>query len=173
MCGRTASAAMNFVADSDALILDLRDNHGGGGGMVEFIASYLFAERTRLDDTYSRTQNRTEETWTSAEVAGRKFIGKPVFLLMSRQTFSAAEYLANVLKNRQRATLVGEITGGGSHMVEVRRIDDHFSMRVPTGRPITPTDWEGTGVAPDVQVPADQALDAALKLAADGIDKNR
>lgn len=173
ICGRTASAAMNFVADSDALILDLRDNHGGGGGMVEFIASYLFAERTHLDDTYSRTRNATEETWTSAEVAGKKFIGKPVFVLTSRQTFSAAEYLANVLKNLKRATLVGETTGGGSHMVEIRRIDDHFSMRVPTGRPITATDWEGTGVAPDVQVAADQALDAALKLAADEIGKNR
>ncbi|HEV8333955.1 MAG TPA: S41 family peptidase [Steroidobacteraceae bacterium] len=173
ICARTASAAMNFVADSDALILDLRDNHGGGGGMVEFIASYLFAERTHLDDTYSRTQNATEETWTSPDVPGKKFLGKPVFVLTSKQTFSAAEYLANVLRNLRRATLIGETTGGGSHMVEIMRIDAHFSVRVPTARPITRTDWEGTGVAPDVQVAADRALDAALKLAADEIDKNR
>src|SRR4030095_4625667 len=62
ICAPTASAAMNFVADSDALILDLRENHGGGG-MVEFIASYLFAERTHLDDMFSRTNNATEEVW--------------------------------------------------------------------------------------------------------------
>jgi hypothetical protein len=172
ICAPTASAAMNFVADSDALILDLRDNHGGGG-MVEFIASYLFAERTHLDDTFSRTRNATEEIWTSPDVPGRKFLGKPVFVLTSKQTFSAAEYLANVLRNRERATLIGETTGGGSHMVDVMRIDDHFSVRVPTGRPITKTDWEGTGLAPDVQVPADQALDTALKLSADQINKNR
>lgn len=172
ICARTGSAAMNFVADSDALIIDLRDNHGGGG-MVEFIASYLFAERTHLDDTFSRTRNATEEIWTSPEVPGKKFIGKPVFVLTSQQTFSAAEYFVNVLKNLQRATLIGEPTGGGSHMVDIMRIDDHFSMRVPSGRPITKTDWEGTGVAPDVQVPADQALDVALKLAADEINKNR
>jgi Peptidase family S41/N-terminal domain of Peptidase_S41 in eukaryotic IRBP len=172
ICAPTASAAMNFVADSDALILDLRDNHGGGG-MVEFIASYLFAARTHLDDTFSRTRNATEEIWTSPDVPGKKFLGKPVFVLTSKQTFSAAEYLANVLRNLRRATLIGETTGGGSHMVDIMRIDDHFSVRVPTGRPITKTDWEGTGLAPDVQVPADQALDAALKLAADGISGNR
>lgn len=165
VCGPTASAAMNFVADSDALIIDLRDNHGGGGRMVEFIASYLFAERTHLDDMFSRTTNATEETWTSAEVAGRKFIGKPVFVLTSQQTFSAAEYFSNVLRNLKRVSLIGETTAGGAHTVENRRIDDHFTIRVPSGRPITKTDWEGTGVEPDVKVPADQALDTALKLA--------
>jgi hypothetical protein len=173
ICGPTASAAMNFVADSDALILDLRDNHGGGGGMVEFIASYLFAERTHLDDIFSRTENATKETWTLPEVPGKKFIDKPVFVLTSKQTFSAAEYLSNALKNMKRATLIGETTGGGSHTVETKRIDDHFSVRVPTGRPITTTDWEGTGVEPDVEVVAAQALDVAQKLAAEEISKGR
>ena len=173
ICGHTASAAMNLLADSDALILDLRDNHGGGGGMVEYLATYLFAKRTRLDDMYSRTESATTETWTLSDVPGKRFIGKPVFVLTSKQTFSAAEYLANVLRNLKRATLIGETTMGGAHTVETRRIDDHFSARVPSGRPITKTDWEGTGVEPDVKVAADQALDAALKLAADAINKNR
>jgi retinol-binding protein 3 len=173
ICGRTASAAMNFVADSDALILDLRDNHGGGGGMVEFIASYLFAERTHLDDIFSRTENATKETWTLPEVPGKKFIDKPVFVLTSKQTFSAAEYLSNVLKNMKRATLIGETTGGGSHTVEIKRIDAHFSVRIPTGRPITTKDWEGTGVKPNVEVVAAQALDVAQKLAAEEITKGR
>lgn len=171
VCGPTASAAMNFVADSDALIIDLRENHGGGGGMVEFLASYLFAGRTRLDDMFSRIQNATTETWTLPDVPGRKFIGKPVYLLTSKRSFSAAEYFANVLRNLKRVTLVGETTGGGAHTVDNRRLDDHFMVRVPSGRPITKTDWEGTGVEPDVKVPADQALDVALKLAAEAIGK--
>jgi hypothetical protein len=173
VCGATASAAMNFLADSDALILDLRDNHGGGGGMVELMAGYLFAGRTRLDDMYSRTTGATTETWTAADVPGRKFIGKPVYILTAKGTFSAAEYFANVLRNLKRATLVGETTGGGAHTVEMKRIDDHFSARVPTGRPITNTDWDGKGLEPDVKVAADQALDAALKLAAEEIYRNR
>ena len=173
ICAPTASAAMNFLADGEALILDLRENHGGGGGMVEFIGSYLFAERTHLDDFYSRAENATKETWTLSDVPGKRFIGKPVYVLTSKQTFSAAEYFANVLRNLKRATLIGETTMGGAHTVETRRIDDHFSARVPSGRPITNTDWEGTGVEPDVKVAADQALDVARKLATDEINKNR
>ena len=173
ICAPTASAAMNFLADSDALILDLRDNHGGGGGMVEYIASYLFAERTHLDDFYRRKENSREETWTLPYVPGKKFIDKPVFVLTSKGTFSAAEYFSNVLRNLKRATLIGETTGGGAHTGETKRIDDHFSVWVPTGRPITKTDWEGTGIEPDVKVAADQALEVALKLAAEEIARNR
>ena len=173
ICAPTASAAMNFLADSDALIVDLRDNHGGGGGMVEYLASYLFAERTHLDDLFSRAENATQEIWTLPAVPGRRFIGKPVFVLTSKQTFSAAEYFSNVLKNLKRATLVGESSAGGAHTVESQRVDDHFSVRVPIGRPITKTDWEGVGVEPDVKVPADQALDVALKLAVEEVGKKR
>jgi hypothetical protein len=174
ICGSTASAAMNFVADSDALIFDLRDNHGGGGGMGEFIASYLFEQRTHFDDTVDREGKVIDETWTSTDVPGRKFLGKPVFILVSRQTFSAAEDFSYSLRNLQRVTLVGETTGGGAHPIRLQPLDDHFSVAVPFARslnPITKTDWEGTGVEPDVKVPADQALDVALKLAAEKISK--
>ncbi len=167
ICAGTAAAAMNFVADSDALILDLRDNHGGGA-MVQFIASYLFAEPTHLMDTYKRPDNATEEDWTLPYVPGRKFIAKPVFVLTSKRTFSAAEAFCYALKTLKRATLVGETTGGGAHPMEPDRIDDHFLITVPTGRsisPITKTDWEGSGVEPDVKVPAADALTEALKRA--------
>jgi len=165
LCGPTASAAMNFIANSDALILDLRDNHGGGGGMPEYLASYLFGTRTHLDDLYSRTTGATTEVWTSLDVPGQKFIDKPLFVLTSRETFSAAEYFANVLRNLRGARLVGETTGGGAHLNEFRRVDAHFTLRLPTGRPLTKIDWEGTGLAPDVPVPAAGAFEIALKLA--------
>jgi retinol-binding protein 3 len=168
ICGPTAAAAMNFVADSDALILDLRDNHGGISGMVTLIASYLFAEPTHLNDAYSRKENSTTQFWTSSYVPGRKFVGKPVYVLTSRVTFSAAEDLSYALKNLKRATLIGETTGGGAHPIEPRRIDDHFSIIVPSARsisPVTKTDWEGTGVKADVEVPAAEALTEALKRA--------
>jgi hypothetical protein len=167
ICAPAAAAAMNFVADSDALIIDLRDNHGGGA-MVQFIASYLFAEPTHLNDIYWRPDNAIQQAWTLPYVPGRKFIGKPVFILTSKRTFSAAEDFCYALKNLKRATLIGETTGGGAHPGGPRRLDDHFSIRVPTGRsisPITHTDWEGTGVEPDIKVPAADALTEALKRA--------
>jgi retinol-binding protein 3 len=167
ICGPTAIAAMNFLADSDVLILDLRDNNGGGG-MVGLIASYLFAEPTHLMDSYDRSENTTTQAWTWSYVPGKRFIGKPVFVLTSRATFSAAEAFSYALKTLKRATLVGEATGGGAHMVKPERIDDHFTLIVPFARsvsPITHTNWEGTGVEPDVRVPAADALAEALRLA--------
>jgi len=174
ICARTASAAMNFVADSDALILDLRDNRGGGA-IGEFIASYLFEQRTHLNDAVNRA-GVTQEGWTSPDVPGKKFVGKPVFVLTSKRTFSAAEDLSYGLKNLKRATLVGETTLGGAHMIELKPIDEHFSVAGPSARsisPITKTNWQGTGVEPNVKVTADQAFDVALKLAAEEISKNR
>jgi hypothetical protein len=176
VCALTASAAMTFLADSDALILDLRDNRGGMGAMTEFIASYLFAERTRLNDVFWRAENATQESWTLPYVPGKKFIGKPVYVLTSKQTFSAAESLSYALKNLKRATLVGESTGGGAHPIDMKRVDDHFMLIVPTGRsisPITKTNWQGTGVEPDVNVSAAEALDVARKLASEEIGKVR
>lgn len=167
-CAPTAIAAMNFLADSDALIIDLRDNHGGSPSMVAFICSYLFDVPTHLDDLVNREENTTEQSWTLSYVPGKTFTGKPVYVLVAKSTFSAAEEFSYDLKNLKRATLVGEATGGGAHLVSPHRLDDHFFMEVPFGRfvnPVTGTDWEGTGVEPDVKVPAAEALSEALKRA--------
>jgi hypothetical protein len=176
LCAPTASAALAFVASSDALILDLRDNHGGGGGMVEFVAGYLFSDRTHLNDRVGRGETKREEAWTVADVPGKKFLDKPVFILTSNQTFSAAEAFSYALKNLKRAILVGETTGGGAHMIETKLIDEHFSAIVPIKQslnPITNTNWEGVGVEPNVKVSADQALDTAISLASEQLHKGQ
>ena len=165
---------MNFLADSGTLIIDLRDNHGGRPEMVTLMASYLFAVPTHLNDVYQRSDNSTRESWTTANVAGKRFLDKPVYLLTSRRTFSAAEDFSYALKNLKRATVLGESTGGGAHLIGPHRINDHFFIIVPIGRsisPITKTDWEGTGVEPDIKVPAADALDEALKRARDQAEK--
>jgi hypothetical protein len=170
MCGPTATAAMNFVANSDALIIDLRDNGGGSPKMVAFICSYLFSERTHLNDLWTRSTNATEEFWTS-DVPGKKLAdNRPVYVLTSKRTFSGGEEFTYNLKNLKRATIIGETTGGGAHPVRGQRIDEHFVIGVPFARainPISKTNWEGTGVEPDVKVPASDALTTAQKLAAE------
>jgi retinol-binding protein 3 len=96
-------------------------------------------------------------------------------VLTSKRTFSGAEEFSYDLKMLKRATIVGETTGGGAHPVAGHRIDDHFMIRVPFARainPISKTNWEGTGVEPDVKVPAEEALDTATKLAMEQIRKN-
>jgi peptidase S41-like protein len=171
-CAATASAAMNFVAGSRALVIDLRDNGGGQPAMVSYIASYLFSKRTHLNDIWERRSGRTQEFWTRDDVPGRKFGGeKPVYVLTSSNTFSGGEEFTYNLKTQKRATIVGETTGGGAHPVSGHRIDEHFIIGVPFARainPITHTNWEGTGVEPDVKVPAADALTTALRMIREG-----
>jgi Peptidase family S41/N-terminal domain of Peptidase_S41 in eukaryotic IRBP len=171
LCTSTAVAAMNFLADSDTLIIDLRDNHGGAPRMAALLSSYLFDEPTHLDDVYDRKENTTEQLWTFPYMPGKKFTGKAVYVLTSNRTFSVGEEFSFDLKSLKRATLVGETTGGGAHPMAPHRIDGHFFIRVPFGRfmnPITKADWESTGVEPDLKVPAADALDEALKRARSG-----
>ena len=162
----TGAAAMNFLANTDALIIDLRRNGGGDPAMVAFLTSYLFGnEPVHLNDLYFRPEDSTRQWWTLPHVPGKRFGDqKEVYVLTSKRTFSAAEEFTYNLKNLKRATIVGETTGGGAHPGGSRRLSEHFQMFVPSGRainPISKTNWEGTGVEPDVKVPADQALKVA------------
>lgn len=176
MCGATATATLAAVGDVDAVIFDLRGNGGGWPEMITYVESYLFAKRTHIYDMYSRVDNKTTPVWTDPGVPGKKLATQPVYVLTSARTFSGAEAFAYDLQNAKRATIVGEVTGGGAHPTRPVPLDDHFVLMVPSARPInvvTKTDWEGTGVQPDVKVPADQALDKAKQLAADKLAKLR
>jgi len=162
--GETVVAAMNFLANTDALIIDLRQNGGGSPAMVALISSYLFSQPTHLNDLYWREGDRTHQWWTAPYVPGKRYVDKDVYVLTSKRTFSAAEEFTYNLKNLKRATIVGETTGGGAHPGGPSRINAHFVVGVPRGRainPISKTNWEGTGVEPDVKVPAGEALKTA------------
>lgn len=158
----TVAAAMNFVASTDALIFDLRGNGGGIPEMVALISSYLFPpEPLHLSTLYWRQGDSTRHYWTRKDIFGKRYVGKDVYILTSRRTFSAAEEFAYNLKNLKRATIVGETSGGGAHPGMMIRFLKDYEMFVPMGRainPITKSNWEGSGVKPDVEVPADQAL---------------
>jgi retinol-binding protein 3 len=176
ICGATVAAAMNFLAHTDAIIFDLRENGGGDPAMVTFISSYLFDHSTHLNDLYNRKADTTTQYWTTPFVPGERFIDKPVFVLTSKFTFSGAEEFTYNLKNLKRATIVGETTGGGAHPVSGHPIDDHFSIRTPFARainPISKTNWEGTGIEPDVKVSAAEAPDTAKKLAVEKIQQKQ
>lgn len=165
VAGDTYVAAMNYLANTDALIIDLRSCGGATSpDVIPMLCSYFFARPTHLNDIYWRPENSTRQFWTWAHVPGKRYLDKPIYLLTSHRTFSGAEELAYDLKNLKRATLVGETSGGGAHGGGDQRADDHFTVFVPYGRainPITKTDWEGAGVAPDIAAPAALALHRA------------
>ena len=163
-----ATAVMAFVADTDALIFDLRKNGGGSPDQIAWLCSYLFEGRVHLNDIYMRPEDRTEEFWTNPGVPGTKYLDKPVYVLTSDYTFSGAEEFAYNLKTQKRALIVGETTGGGANPGGMARLHEHFAAFIPMGRainPITKTNWEGTGVEPDVKIEEDRALAKACVLA--------
>jgi hypothetical protein len=171
VCGATASAAMNFIANTDALIVDMRDNGGGDPSMVRYVSSYLFSTRTHLNDLWNRKSGETQEYWTLDTIPGKRFGGdKPIYVLTSNRTFSGGEEFTYNLKMLKRATIIGETTGGGAHPVAGRRIDEHFIIGVPGARainPISKTNWEGVGVEPDIKIAASDALTTAQKMASE------
>ncbi len=171
--GDTAVSAMNFLANTNALIIDLRQCRGGNPGMVALMSSYLFdGEPIHLNSLYWREKDFTQQYWTLPYVPGQRFVDKPIYILTSSDTFSAGEEFAYNLQTRQRATLVGETTSGGAHPGSPYRLHPHFEVFIPLGRainPITNDNWEGRGVVPDVFVAQAQALNAAHRLALDAI----
>ncbi len=163
--GETAVAAMNFLANCDALIIDLRNNGGGSAEMIQLISSYFFdSDPVHLNTFYWRPADETTQTWTLPHVPGKKMPGTDIYVLTSRRTFSAAEEFSYNLRNLKRATLVGETTGGGAHPGGPEVVNDRFLINVPKGRainPITKTNWEGIGVEPHIKVSAEAALPTA------------
>ena len=175
LAGEPIAAAMTLVAGSSALILDVRRCRAGSPDTVAFLCSYLFGtESFYLNGVYHRANESIQQFWTQPYLPGRRYgPDRPVAVLTSATTFSGAEELAFDLQERGRATIVGEVTRGGAHPRVGFAVHPHLEATIPVARSVSPlsgTNWEGTGVRPDIEVPADQALDRALEyLRAPGI----
>ena len=179
IAGDTAVSAMNFPANSAALIIDLRNNGGGSPSMIQLISSYFFEEKRHLNTFYVRRSDSYDEFWTHENVKGPRMVDVPIYVLTSHRTFSAAEEFTYNLKHMERATIVGETTGGGAHPVDgmISDMGGGFmaSASIPFGRAINPTtgtNWEGTGVKPHIEVTAEEALNRAQIEALTGLAAN-
>ncbi|MCE7992006.1 MAG: S41 family peptidase [Roseivirga sp.] len=166
---KAAKVAMDELIEADAIIFDLRQNGGGSPSMIRFISAYIFGEEpVHLNDFYWRPSDSYSESWTRPSAASVHKPDIPVYVLTSDYTFSAAEEFTYNLKNLERATIIGETTGGGAHPGGPMVINDSFFVNVPQGRainPITKTNWEGTGIEPHIKTTKEEALEKALELA--------
>lgn len=166
--GPTLVAAMRFLAHSDALIFDLRNNGGGDSASVALLMSYLVPPGTKLISFRDRA-GRIAQSWSQAYVPGGVWsLDRPVFALTSAKTFSAAEEFAFNLQQHKRGRVIGGRSRGGANPGIIHRLGEHYRMFVPNEvavGPVTGSNWEGTGVAPDVEVAPDAALEKAVELA--------
>jgi hypothetical protein len=161
--GAPLDRAMTTLMETAALIVDLRTNGGGAPDGAMYLAGFFFEKPTLVARIYSRLDDSTTEMRT-AGVAGPRYLGKPLYILTSRRTFSAGEAAAYHLKHAAHAITVGEASGGGAHRIRTVDLGDRFALLLPFTRPInvvTNGDWEGTGVTPDLPSSAEDALTVA------------
>ncbi|OGF03945.1 MAG: hypothetical protein A2W00_14475 [Candidatus Eisenbacteria bacterium RBG_16_71_46] len=159
----TAVAAMNFLANSDAVIIDVRRNGGGDPILLQTVLTYFVApgDRLHINDFYEREGDRTVQFWSAAQVPGSRLDGKPLYVLTSGNTGSCAEEFAYDVQTHKLGTLYGATTAGAANPGGMVRLSDHLAAFIATGRavnPVTKTNWEGVGVKPDVAVPAGDAV---------------
>ena len=166
--GPAIAAAMELVAGTYALIIDLRRNGGGSPEGVVFWCSYLFTERpTHLNDIFHADTGETRQFWALPYVPGTRYVDRPVYVLTSSRTFSGGEDFCYTLQALGRAQVIGETTGGGAHPTRPFPISPAVHIAIPFARsinPVTGTNWQGTGVVPDVAVPEERAYDVAYGL---------
>jgi Peptidase family S41/N-terminal domain of Peptidase_S41 in eukaryotic IRBP len=168
--GDAITAGMSLVASTEALIIDLRSCIGGEPTAAAYLCSYLFGrEPVELTGLYERASDRVRQSWTLPFVPGRRFgATKPVYLLTSAATFSGGEQVSYDLQQQGRAVVIGARTRGGAHAREGFRVHPHLEATISVARavsPVTGGNWEGTGVTPDIEVPAERARDRAYRLA--------
>jgi hypothetical protein len=160
------AAAMELVAGTYALIIDMRRNGGGSPDGVVFWCSYLVDERRpmHLNDIFNAETGETRQYWALPYVPGTRYLDRPVYVLTSHRTFSGGEDLCYTLQAVKRAEIIGETTGGGAHPTRVYPVSPAVCIGIPFARsvnPVTGSNWQGTGVVPDVAVAAEQAYDVA------------
>jgi retinol-binding protein 3 len=161
----TVESVFTFLKNTDALIIDVRNNGGGNPDMVKYICNFLFDKSTHINDLYERRTNKTQAYWTEPVKGSEIFSKIPVYVLTNRRTFSGAEEFAYDLQSQHRAKIIGETTGGGAHLVSPHLIGNGFIGLIPFARainPVTKNNWEAVGVQPDINIVSDNATDAAV-----------
>ncbi len=160
------AAAMQLVAHTRALIVDVRKHKGGDAQTTALMEGFFFEQSIHTSTFWTRNDTQGNQTWTPTYLPAPRYLEREVVVLTSRRTASAAEDFAYVLKHLARAYLIGERTYGAAHPGGMVQLHPMVQIFIPTGRPVvqsTGSNWEGVGVKPDLDVPAEEALNRALE----------
>lgn len=160
--------SLKLISKVNAVILDLTDNRGGNPNFATDLFGYFFDKPTHINSIYRRDRNKTMEYWTKPSISEVRLSDVPMFILISPKTFSGGEELAYDLQALKRAVIVGENSAGAAHITSSFDLFNNIRITIPVGRainPVTGTNWEGTGVKPDISTRKGSAYTVTLQLA--------
>jgi Peptidase family S41 len=158
-------AAMQLVANTRALVIDLRDNGGGGSDVGAAFESFFLPPNKVLLEVKGRT-SVLESVKTVGWLIREKY-KQPLYVLVNKKTASAAEAFAFTLQAQGRAAVIGQPSAGGAHMNTWYPVNDEIYVSVSTAAPVLPgteKSWEGKGVKPDHVVEEGKELEVVRGL---------
>lgn len=170
LSSKSAAAAMDFLAHSDAMIIDLRGNIGGSPDLVQQLLSYFAAAEPRqLFASFNRQANATTRMMSLATVPGQRLTGRPLYVLIDRQSASSAEMFAYIVQRAKLGTVIGETSSGAGNGGNMVPVGSGLSFFVPHSRVVDGPGWEQVGVKPDRAVDPSVALESAHRLALEAL----
>ena len=173
---KVITATFNSLKNTDALIIDVRNNRGGFEAIVAYLISYLFdGKPIHLSDYYYRYADKRHGIWTSRDIPGKKMPKVPVYVLVNSRSASAAESLAYMLKHLKRAVIIGETTSGAGNGAMTHKITSRFSVSIAsetTINAVTKTSFEQVGVIPHIKTSGEEAFTKGYMLALEHLKTN-
>ena len=139
----------------EKLIFDVRNNPGGDKDAVCDVLDYLLPEGPLF-----RTVNAAGEYTVDVE-SDKRFLDMPMAVVMNSATASAGELFAAAIKDYDAGKLVGTTTYGKGSMQTITPVfDDGSLLRLTVALYCPPTsdNYDGVGIAPDIEVELDEAL---------------
>lgn len=161
----TIDATMQFLTNTDALIIDLTKNGGGYSPTDSYLASYFFDKEPMIwTSSYNRQTDEITSTLTFGEIGGKRYLNKPIYILVSENTFSLGEQFAYSMKHFEKAVIIGQASAGAAHAIDFIEVNDNYLIQLPiiySIHPVTKTDWEETGVVPHIKTSKSKTLQIA------------
>jgi len=161
--GTAYDEAMRFLKDGDAVVIDLRNNGGGSHAAVRYLVSH-FMDGDTLELTFHQGSEIPAQSRILEHLPAGRLKGKLLYVLINGQTASAAEAFTYDVQQFKLGELVGAKTSGAANNNKLLPVAPQFILSVSYGRPVhavSNSNWEGVGIAPDVETPPAQALDIA------------
>lgn len=166
-------AAMEFISNTKALVIDLRDNGGGGSELGSVFPSYFLPKDIPLLDFKTRNGPSTIDK-TVLWLTEKKY-DNPLFIIVNNGTASAAEAFAYSLQNKKRAKIIGQPSAGAANMNSWYVVNEQIFVSVSTAAPTLPgteVSWEQIGIQPDHIVEAGTEIEFILTTELKEIPKN-